>query len=188
VIKYQSMKVRTRACKFIEEWKMRFNMIEAEAGWRLIVYSERRDGNVEVKAEDVKWTINYFIDVYGKTNAWKIISTGKDSHGLKKVYDNYMQNIRRAIENNNIVELAQEEDCSVYGEIESYILMRLHDKLFSDSPSEEDRKLQQRLISLSWINSSRFGIDEELRSYIFWEAAANSNVYIIYRIEEYKPM
>jgi len=188
MIKYQSIKACTTACKFIYQWKMKFSMIEAESGWRLIVDSERCDDNVEVKGGSMKLSIDDFIDVYGKTQACKIISTGNDSHGLKKVYDNYMQNIKKAIEDKNIDELAQEEDWLVYEEIESYILMRLHDKLFINSPSEKDKELQKRLISLSWINLSKFGIDEELRSYIFWEAAANSNVYIIYRIEDYDPM
>lgn len=192
LLKYQAIKASTTACKLIYECPMAFVMFEADSRWTLTCDLEQYGENSGVKGGSVKTSVDDFIEAYGKTCAWKIVATGEDSCGLKQVYDEYMQSVRAIIEDKVLDrdgnELTPQEKQSVYNEIESYILMRLHDKLFAHSPSEDDKLLLNKLTSLSWMTPVHLGLKDTLHSLNFWEIAATSKKGYECRAAEYEAL
>lgn len=165
---HSSVLIRTGACKFIMGYKSPFAVVE-NASTCDVVFERQGDAEFGESVDD-------FVKVYEKKEIWKIIVTGKEHNGLLKVYNKYMKKVKEDIAQSHS-SFTYEEVQKLYKEVEAYISMRLHNKLFSRSPSERDKDFFRRTLSLSWIKPSQLEIDEQLLEYDFWQAAVSGTTF-----------
>eukprot|EP00826_Nyctotherus_ovalis_P047775 TRINITY_DN5543_c0_g1_i1.p1 TRINITY_DN5543_c0_g1~~TRINITY_DN5543_c0_g1_i1.p1 ORF type:complete len:332 (-),score=80.29 TRINITY_DN5543_c0_g1_i1:313-1308(-) len=172
---YKNIGIKNKAFDYISSGiRTTFVLSTNPEGYELILYKENEKVNKDVPESRIGRSVNDFIQFMKDTDIEEVIVTGEDHKGLIKVYKTYLDHIKDLVNNKD-----KEDEKDFYSDdkqficiaIESYITSELCSKLFSQSPSEKDKKFFAKMQQLRGIDPSCFKIPKESLSYEFWESA-----------------
>lgn len=128
---------------------------------------KQKEANIPVRISE------FIKDILMFSEFKDLISTGNDEKKIGIVYRTYMEKLHTQLINDDsfFTELNHEDREKVYNEVETHIALQLYSHAFPKAPSKQDKKFNQKMLLLQWLDPTTLGIKKEDLKVDYWKTA-----------------